>query len=88
MPLPFSADFGKTVKIAVLYIKHKAYSFLAWLGDFRDENNGFLLVFSSLAQQLCSVVIPLVVRVPIAVYNYSTWNMVLDVKIIIVFFTL
>ena len=33
--LPFSSDFDKIFKIALLYIKDEAYLFLSWLGDFR-----------------------------------------------------
>ena len=47
----FSYDFDKIFKIALLYIKYEAYSFLSWLGGFRG-NSVCSLVFSSLAQCL------------------------------------
>ena len=34
LPVPFSSNFDTIVKIAILYIKETAYSFLSWLGDF------------------------------------------------------
>ena len=52
LPVPFSSDFDTIVKIAILYIKDEAYSFLSWLGDFRGFRRGnsvFSLVFISLS---------------------------------------